>query len=316
MFSAGSQKPAEIMSMQIELPDRLESGAVESALPAEAQDQPVTIICPSRGWQPVNWRELWRCRELMYFLVWRNLKTRYKQTVLGGAWAILQPLATMAIFTVFLGKVAAVRGPLGGDPHTPYWLFVFTGMLPWIFFANTLGGSSQSVVNGANLITKIYFPRLIIPMASAGGPVVDLIVSFGLLLFLMFITGVVPGWGVLLVPVLALALAFASLGLGILLSALTVAYRDVSSILPFMIQLWMFATPTIYLQDNSLIDPRWQKLLPLNPAQGLIVNFRQAVLGGDLDLYSLSISLAVSLLLAMLGCFYFRRVEQNFADII
>jgi lipopolysaccharide transport system permease protein len=172
-------------------------------------------------------------------------------------------------------------------------------------------------VGGSNLITKIYFPRLIIPLTSAGVPFIDLVVSFGILLLLMLASGVLPGWSILLVPLLVVGLTIASLGLGIFLSALAVAYRDVSSVIPFMIQLWFFATPTVYIQDTSrFISPQWQALLPLNPAQGLIINFRQAVLGGELDLYSLAISAAVSVFLAILGCFYFRRVECAFADII
>jgi lipopolysaccharide transport system permease protein len=302
--------------MQVELPERLQSGSANSSTSAAPPEQPVTIICPVRGWQPINWQELWRSRELMYFLVWRNLKTRYKQTVLGGAWAILQPLATMAIFTVFLGKLAAVRGIHGEAVFPPYWLFVFTGMLPWTFFSNTFGGSSQSVVNSSNLVTKIYFPRLLIPLTAGGVPLVDLVVSLAILLPVMLSMGIVPSWGILLMPLFVLGLMIASLGLGILFAALAVAYRDVSSVLPFMIQLWMFATPAIYLQDTSIIDPRLLALLPLNPAQGLIINFRQAIIGGDLDFYALALSSAVTLLFSVLGCIYFRRVERTFADII
>lgn len=305
------------MSTQTELPDRLLTKPAHNSSPAAPEDQPVTIISPAHGWQAINFRDIWRFRELMYFLVWRNLKTRYKQTVLGGAWALLQPLATVAVFTVVLGKVAAARGLDGEEVYPPYWLFVFTGMLPWTFFANTLGLSSQSVVGGSNLITKIYFPRLIIPLTSAGVPLVDLVVSLGILLLLMLVTGFAPGWGLLLVPFLVLCLTIAALGLGIFFSALAVAYRDVSSVLPFMIQLWFFATPTTYIQDTSkFFSPRWQALLPLNPAQGLIMNIRQAVLGGELDLYSLAISATVGILFAVVGCFYFRRVECAFADII
>jgi lipopolysaccharide transport system permease protein len=305
------------MGMQTELRDRSRSESIENLSSAERLDQPVTMIRPALGWQPINFGEIWRSRELMYFLVWRNLKTRYKQTVLGGAWAVLQPLAYMAVFTVVLGKVAETRGQNGIKSDLPYWLFVFTGMLPWTFFANTLGLSSQSVVGGSNLITKIYFPRLIVPLTAVGVPLLDLMVSFGILLVLMLFTSVVPSWSILLVPLLVLALAIAALGLGIFLSALAVAYRDVSSVIPVMIQIWMLATPTIYFPDISrFIGPRWQPLLPLNPAQGLIFNFRQAVLGQPLDLRSLAISGAVSLSLAVLGCFYFRRVERSFADII
>jgi lipopolysaccharide transport system permease protein len=310
-----------LMSTQIEVPDRFQSEAGENSPPAEQVDHPVTIIRPAHGWQPVNFREIWRFRELMYFLAWRDLKTRYKQTVLGGLWALLQPLATMAVFTVFLGKMAAARGPDGEALYPPYWLFVFTGMLPWTFFANTLSFSSQSVVTGANLITKIYFPRLIIPVAAAGVPFVDLAVSLGILSVLMLIAGALPGWSLVFLPFLVLGLSIAALGLGILLSALTVAYRDFRSVIPFMIQLWMFATPAIYIQnEQDMIGKRWlpllQWLLPLNPAYGLIKNFRQAVLGGEPDFYSLGISVAVSLVLVLVGCLYFRRVERTFADII
>ena len=246
------------------------------------QEHPVTVIVPSGGWQPINWREIWRSRELMYFFVWRNLKTRYKQTVLGGAWAVLQPLATMAIFTVVLGRVAAVHPERGSvSDTTPYWLFVFSGMLAWTFFANTLGMASQSVVGGSNLVTKIYFPRLIIPVTAAGVPIVDLVVSLVLLLVLMLCVGIVPGWSDFLVPVFVLGLTVAALGLGIFLSALAVAYRDVSSILTFAIQLWMFATPTIYLQRYQSVHrstlatvlaaqpgPGSHPQLPTGPARG------------------------------------------------
>jgi lipopolysaccharide transport system permease protein len=304
------------MSMQIELPDRIQSSSADEPQSAPATEQPVTVITPEHGWQPVNFREIWRSRELMYFLVWRNLKTRYKQSVLGGAWAILQPLATMIIFTVVLQKAAEIRGPHGESHEPPYWLYVFTGMLPWTFFANTLGIASQSVVGGSNLITKIYFPRLIIPLTSAGVPLVDLGVSLGFLVVIVLCRGILPGWGALLMPLLVLGLMVASLGLGVLFAALAVAYRDVSSVLPFMIQLWMFATPTIYMQDDSKINPLLQALLPLNPAQGFIINFRHVLLGEALDLYSLTISAVVTVVLAVVGCFYFRRVESNFADII
>src|SRR5438132_5340670 len=195
----GSRPPLaenrNLMSTQIEVPDRFQSEAVENPPPIEQVDHPVTIIRPAQGWQAVNFREIWRFRELMYFLAWRDLKARYKQTVLGGLWALLQPLATMAVFTIFLGKMAAARGPDGEALYPPYWLFVFTGMLPWTFFANTLSFSSQSVVTGANLITKIYFPRLIIPVAAAGVPFVDLAVSLGILSILMLLAGALPGWG-------------------------------------------------------------------------------------------------------------------------
>jgi len=274
---------------------------------------PVTVIVPRSGWQLLDLKELWRCRELLGFLVWRDVKVRYKQTALGAIWAVLQPFATMVVFTLFLGKT----GVAGGEANdVQYPLFVFAGLLPWIFFANSVSTAGQSVVINERLVTKIYFPRLIIPMAAVGAGLVDFVIAFGMLLLMMVYYGASPSWSMLLMPVPVLGLLVAALGVGALLSALTVAYRDFRHAVPFMVQLWMFATPSIYLQDLSRINPLWQKLLPLNPAYGLIGNFRAAMLGKDLDLYSLSISSAVGVIFLLVGCFYFRRVERTFADVI
>jgi lipopolysaccharide transport system permease protein len=283
---------------------------VEQTAPAD--DLPVTVIEPRPAWSIVNFRELWRYRELLYFLVWRDVKVRYKQTVLGVLWALIQPLATMAVFTIFLGQAAGVVGELGYS----YSLFVFAGLLPWMFFAGAVASAGQSVVGNQNLVTKVYFPRLIIPLSAIGVGLLDFVIGFGLLAGLMAIHGVWPGVNVLWLPLVFLLLTAAALGVGILLSALTVAYRDFRFIVPFMVQLWMFATPSIYMQAERVVGPQVQALLPLNPAYGLIVNFRQAVLGGPMDFYALGISALVSLTLLVLGCAYFRRVERNFADII
>ncbi len=272
---------------------------------------PELVIEPRPGWHLVDVREIWRHRELLYFLAWRDVKVRYKQTVLGGAWAILQPLATMIVFVVFLGR--AVRQP---DAEIPYSLFVFAGLLPWTFFSRSINSGGQSVVADQNLITKIYFPRLIVPMSAVAGGVIDLAVGFLMLAALMLYDGVFPGTTVLALPLVLLLLLVASLGVGTLLAALTVEYRDFRHLLPFMVQIWMFATPTIYLQAENLVGPRWRPYLPLNPAYGLILNFRQTLLGGPLDWYALAVSGGVSVLLLLVGCFYFRRVERGFADII
>lgn len=272
---------------------------------------PVIVIEPRSGWQVVNWGELWRYRELLFFLTWRDVKVRYKQTVLGAAWAILQPLATMIVFSVFLGKMSGIAG---GIEHYP--LYVFAGMLPWTFFANAISAAGSSVVGNQNLITKVYFPRLIIPLSAIGASLVDFAVAAGMLVVLMFWYGVVPGWGLLLVPLLVLLLIVAALGIGSLLAALTVAYRDVRYVIPFTVQLWMFATPCIYLSAEQVVGPRGQMLLPLNPMYGLILNLRQCLLNGPLDGYSLAISASVSLVLLVIGVFYFRKVERGFADII
>jgi lipopolysaccharide transport system permease protein len=284
--------------------------AAEAVPPESADDLPVTVIERRRGWQLLDLAELWRFRELLFFLAWRDVKVRYKQTVLGVAWAVLQPLATMIVFTVFLGRMSGV-----GTNIKHYPLYVFAAMLPWTFFAGALGSASGSVVGSQNLITKVYFPRLLIPMSAVGAGLVDLGVALGLLAVMMGCYGVAPGLGVLLLPLITLLLMIAALGVGALLSALIVAYRDVRYVVGFAVQLWMFATPCIYMKTEDLGE-NVRLVLPLNPAYGLVLNFREAVLGGDLNLYALTVSAAVSVALLTLGCFYFRRVERGFADII
>jgi lipopolysaccharide transport system permease protein len=279
---------------------------------AEAtQTHPVVVIEHRPGWAAVDAQELWRYRELLAFLVWRDVKVRYKQTVLGAAWAILQPLATMIVFSLFFSRVSQ---PVEGGP--PYPLFVLAGLLPWFFFSNAVSSASQSIVSNQSLVTKIYFPRVMIPMGAVAAGLVDFGISLGLLLVMMAYYGVIPGLGLVMAPVLIALLVVASLGVGTLLSALTVAYRDVRHIVPFLVQLWMFATPAIYLSSAEPVGGRWAWLLPLNPAQGLIANFRAAVLGGSLDWYALGVSAAVSLTALVVGGMYFRRVERSFADII
>jgi homopolymeric O-antigen transport system permease protein len=290
-------------------------GAIPSPVPFDLEDLakelPLTVIEPQPGWRVVNLGELWRYRELLYFLTWRDIKVRYKQTALGAAWAILQPFATMLVFSLFFGRLASM--PAGG---APYPLFVFAGLLPWFFFSNAIASAGQSVVGNQNLVTKVYFPRLIIPLGAVGASLVDFAIGFGMLLAMSLYYGIVPGWEILLVIPISVGLLVAATGVGTLLSALTVAYRDFRYVVPFTVQLWMFATPCIYLSAEAFGSPRWEAFLPFNPAYGLIENFRDAVLGGPFNIYSLSISTGVSLVLLVLGCLYFRRVERGFADII
>lgn len=286
-----------------------ECETIDSALNPEATA--ITNIERRSGWRFVDLGELWRYRELLFFLTWRDIKVRYKQTVLGAAWAVLQPFATMVVFSLFFGRLAEMQS--GG---TPYPLFVFAGLLPWFFFSNAITSAGTSVVGSQNLVTKVYFPRLIIPLGAVGASLVDFVIAFVMLLALMLFYGVVPGWSLLLAPLVASLLLIAATGVGTLLAALTVAYRDFRYVVPFMVQLWMFATPSVYMDANVAVNPRWHAILPLNPAYGLIANFRAAVLGGDFDLYGLTVSSAASAVLLMLGCFYFRRVERTFADII
>jgi lipopolysaccharide transport system permease protein len=272
---------------------------------------PLTILEAKPGWRVIDVAELWRYRELQYFLTLRDIKVRYKQTALGAAWAILQPLATMLVFSLFFGRVA-------GNPASsvPYPLFVLAGLVPWMYFSNAISQAGQSVVGNEKLVTKIYFPRLFIPMGAVGAGLVDLAISFVMLVILMLWYGITPGWSFALLPLFSLGLVFAALGVGTLLAALTVAYRDFRYAVPFLVQFWMFATPCIYMQSTISPNPGLIRLLPLNPAYGLIANLRQAMLGGTIDMYSLVVSTAVSVLLLVAGCLYFRRVERMFADII
>lgn len=278
--------------------------------PSAAPEPPLTIVEAKAGWALPDLRELWRYRELLFFLALRDIKVRYKQTVLGLGWAVAQPLATMAVFALFLGKMAGVAH---GVPHYP--LFVFAGMVAWTFFGNTVNAAAGSVVANERLVTKIYFPRMVIPLSTVGVGLFDLVTASILLAAMAAAFGVVPGWSVLLLPVVVAMLAVASAGVGILLSALIVSQRDFKYVLTFGVQLWMFATPSLYLPTSAL-DPDALPYLPLNPAYGLVLAFRQAALGEPLDWYAFVVSSAVGAGLALVGMLYFRRVEKSFADTI
>lgn len=307
----------------------------------ELATTPLTRIRPSRGWQLINARELWQYRELLGFLTWRDVKVRYKQTVLGAAWAVLQPALMMVVFTIFFARMAGVDS--GG---WPYPLFAFAGLLPWTFFATAIATAGQSVVGSERLITKIYFPRLAIPFASVGAALVDFLVAFGMLAALMAWYRVPPTWSLLLVPATVLLLSLAALGVGTLLAALNVAYRDFRYVIPFLVQVWMFATPTVYMQPETQTatasdSPRtsetvptgalqstttsasahtgaspWRALLNLNPLTGIVAFFRASVLGGPLPWSMVAWSIIEVFAVCLAGCFYFRRVEDSFADII
>jgi lipopolysaccharide transport system permease protein len=282
-----------------------------ASAPADpADDLPETVIQRRPGWRIIDLGELWRFRELLFFLTWRDVKVRYKQTVLGAGWAVLQPLSTVIVFAFFLGRLGGVSE---GIEHYP--LFVLAAILPWTFFANAVSTAGSSVVSNERLVSKIYFPRLIIPVSSVGASLFDFLISLAILAVMMAWYGTAPGWSILLAPVIMLLLTAAAVGVGTLLSALIVAHRDFKYVLTFAVQLWMFATPCIYLKPTAL-GPTSRLLMPLNPAYGLLLNFRQTVLGGDLDWYSLGVSAAVGLALLLIGCFYFRRVERSFADVI
>lgn len=269
----------------------------------------ITVIEPQRGWRTLNLRELWAYRELLVVLAQRDIKVRYKQTVLGVAWAVIQPLATMLLFSLVFGRLAKV--PSDG---LPYPIFVFAGLLPWMFFANAISASGNSLVGQQHLISKVYFPRLIIPLSSIGTGLIDFAIGALILLAMMVYYGIGWSFNLLAVPLLVVAVIFISLGVGTLLSALTVSYRDFRFVIPFMVQFWMWATPVVY--PASLFPQKWQWVLFLNPMAGLIEGFRAAFLGQPFDLTGIGISLTVAALLFLLGIFYFEKMERRFADII
>jgi homopolymeric O-antigen transport system permease protein len=272
--------------------------------------EPVMVIEPSTGWIPLRMRELWTFRELLFFLVWRDIKVRYKQTVLGAAWAVLQPVMTMAVFSLFFGRLA--RMPSDG---IPYPLFSLAALVPWTFFAGGLAQSANSLVGSANLIKKVYFPRLTIPIATVLAESVDFCLAFVVLILMMFAYGVVPDARIVWLPFFV-ALAFiSSLGVGLWLSALNVEFRDVRYVIPFVTQFWMFATPVAY--PSSLLKEPWRTLYGLNPMAGVVEGFRWSLLGttaapGPM----IGVSALVALAILVGGAFYFRRMERNFADVV
>jgi lipopolysaccharide transport system permease protein len=267
------------------------------------------VIEPKQRWTGLDLREVWRYRELLYFLAWRDIKVRYKQTVLGAAWAILQPLLAMVVFTIFFGKMA--RMPSDG---VPYAIFSYCGLVPWTYFANALSGAGNSLVGSANLISKVYFPRVIVPGAAIVAGMLDFGIAFLVLLGMLLYYGIVPSWGILLLPVLLLLTMGTALGVGTWLSALNVKYRDVRYAIPFLIQLWMFATPIVY--PLSLVPERYRPLVALNPMAGIIEGYRAAVLGRPFQWESLAEAAVLCLALLLVGVFYFRSVEKTFADVI
>lgn len=291
--------------------EELSSAPAAAARRAKTADPLTTVLRAARGWQGLNVRELWQFRELVYFLVWRDVKVRYKQTALGVAWAILQPLLLMIVFTLFFSHLAGLS-----SGSTPYSVFVYAGLLPWTFFATAIANAGHSVVGSERLLTKVYFPRLAIPFASVGAAVVDFVIAFAMLVVLMAWHGIAAGAGLLLVPVIFAVMVLAALGVGTLLAALNVYYRDFRYVIPFLVQLWMFATPTIYLQTPPAAVGKFQVLLFLNPMAGLIDSFRAVTIGGPINWGRLGLSSACSLVMFLCGCLYFRKVEDTFADII
>jgi lipopolysaccharide transport system permease protein len=274
----------------------------------DASDPPEVVIRPRSGWISIDWKELIYFRELLYFLAWRDVKVRYKQTVLGVAWAVLQPLFTMVIFTVIFGRFAGV--PSG---NFPYPVFVFAGLIPWTFFSTSIGFAGTSLIGQQHLLTKIYFPRLFVPTAVVCAYLIDLAITLVLYAFILSIYAIAPSWQVVFLPLLIMLTLALTLGLGYTLAALTVLYRDIRYLIPFGLQLLMYLSPIIY--PVNMLPNRYRWVLSLNPMCGIIEGFRWSILGTPCSPVSLGLAVATSLGLLTFGLFYFRRTERQFADI-
>jgi lipopolysaccharide transport system permease protein len=272
---------------------------------------PTTHITATRGWVGLRLDELWQYRELIYFFIWRDIKVRYKQTILGAAWAILQPLMTMVIFTLFFGKLAKM--PSDG---IPYPIFSYAALVPWTFFSNGVSKASNSLIGGSGMLKKIYFPRMALPIASVTGGFVDFVLAFSVMILLMFLFGVTPTVNIFWLPFLLMLAWATALGVSLWFTSLNVLFRDVRYVVPFIIQAWLFATPVVY--PTSLIEnPMWRAVFALNPMVGVVEGFRWALLGTDTAPGPLIlISAIVALVLLVSGAFYFRRMERTFADVV
>ena len=283
-------------------------GPVEEV--ALAESVPITIIRPSRGWVRLDLRELWEYRELLYFFVWRDIKVRYKQTVLGAAWAVIQPFFTMVVFSLFFGRLA--RMPSEG---VPYPIFAYSALVPWMYFANALTGATNIMVEHQRVITKVYFPRLVLPISAVLSGLVDFGIAFTVLIGMMLFYGIVPTVAMWMLPFFILLAMITALGVGLWLSALNVQYRDVRYTIPFLVQFWLFATPIAY--PSTLVPEKWRALYGLNPMAGVVEGFRWALLGKEQGPGPMLAVSAIAITLVLLGgLFYFRRMEKTFADIV
>jgi lipopolysaccharide transport system permease protein len=267
-------------------------------------------IEPAHSWQGLNVRELWRYRELLYFFVWRDIKVRYKQTVLGALWAIIQPVATTLIFTIFFGRLGGLSKQVNGS----YSLFVYVGLSLWTFYANAVSLSANSLVGSSHLISKVYFPRLLIPVAAIFSGLVDFAISFAFLLVLMVFYRVPPSPQIVAMPIFVAGTMIVAAGAGILFSALVVSYRDFRYVITFVVQLWLYATPVLYSID--IIPAQWRLLYAVNPMVGMVAGFRAAVLGGAFPLDVILVSSGAAAVLLAIGLRYFTAVERRFADVI
>jgi lipopolysaccharide transport system permease protein len=272
-------------------------------------EKPLVSIRAEHKWTAIDLKSLWAYRELFYFLIWRDVKVRYKQTALGAAWAIIQPLFTMIIFSIFFGKLANM--PSDG---IPYPLFAYAALMPWTFFSNAVNNSGNSLVGSSNLITKVYFPRIIIPGAAVAAGLIDLLIAFAILIVLMISYGISAHWSLLMIPPLIILTTTLAVAVGMWTSALNVKYRDIRYALPFAIQLLMFATPIIY--PISIVPSRWRWVLAINPLTGIIEGYRAAFFGWPFNWTMLAISAAITFAVLIYSAYYFKRMERTFADIV
>lgn len=272
-------------------------------------EEPLVVIEPNKAWSALDLRDLWAFRELLYFLTWRDVKVKYKQTELGIAWAIIQPLFTMLIFTLFFGRLAGVP-----SDNVPYPIFAYAGLLAWTFFANAITTSGNSLVGSANLITKVYFPRMIIPGAAVVAGLVDFAIGLVILAILMMFYGIGITWGFLMFPALVVLTTLLALGVGMWMSALNVKYRDVRFALPFVVQLWMFVSPVIY--PASFLPAKFRWILLVNPMTGIIEGYRSSLFGRPFNWIALALSAGITLLVLIYASYFFRRMERGFADIV
>ncbi len=301
---------------EVDRTSQQESTITEPVL--QNDDELVLFIRPSRGWFTINIKEIWHFRELIYFLIWRDIKVRYKQTALGAAWAILQPFLTMVVFTIFFGKLAKVP-----SDNVPYPIFSYTGLLPWGLFVKALSETGHSLVSHRAMITKIYFPRLVIPIASVLSGVVDFGLAFFVLIGIMIYYNYAPGSTyqisltatVLTLPLFLILALITALGVGLWLSALNVIYRDINYIIPFLTQFWLFITPIAY--PSSMVPQKWQLLYAINPMTGVVEGFRWALLGTETAPGPiLAVSTTIALVILITGLIYFSRMERTFADTV
>jgi len=281
----------------------------EQQITAQQPIEWTTIIRPSTGWVSLRLRDLWEYRDLIFFLAWRDISVRYKQTALGASWAIIQPFFSMVIFSIFFGGLAQIA-----SDGVPYPVFSYAALLPWTFFANALTQSSNSLVGNANLLSKVYFPRLVIPIASILGGVVDFGIAFLVLIVLMLVYGIIPTVAIMFLPLFLLLALTTALGVGLWLSALNVEYRDIRYAVPFLVQVLLFASPVVY--SSTLLDEPWRTLYGINPMVGVIEGFRWALLGTTPPGPMLFISVLAAIALLVSGAMYFRRMEKSFADVV